>query len=157
MRAVVLLPGVVTLVVPALLVWRGGTRVTALGLALGLPLAALGLACVGWTIALFAKRGAGTLAPWDVTQRLVVAGPYRHVRNPMISGVLAILLGEAASLGSLALLAWSVAVFAVNALYLPLVEEPSLRRRFGEEYDRYRTHVPRWLPRVRPWDLSSPR
>jgi protein-S-isoprenylcysteine O-methyltransferase Ste14 len=156
LRAVVLLPGVVTVVVPALLVWGSGTRVTAFGLALGLPLAALGLAFVAWTIALFAKRGAGTLAPWDVTQRLVVAGPYRHVRNPMISGVLAILFGEAAALGSRALLAWSVAVFVVNALYLPLVEEPSLRRRFGEEYDRYRAHVPRWLPRLRPWDLSSP-
>ena len=156
-RAVLLLPGVVTLVVPALLVrWRG-TNVTALGVVFGTPLIALGLGLVGWTIALFATRGRGTLAPWDVTQRLVVEGPYRHVRNPMISGVLAILLGEAAALGSRAVLAWAVAVFAVNAVYLPLVEEPGLARRFGPDYERYRANVRRWIPRARPWDLSSRR
>ena len=67
------------------------------------------------TISLFARVGQGTLAPWDPTQRLVVLGPYRHVRNPMISGVLAILLGEAALLGSPPLLVWFGAFFAVNA------------------------------------------
>ena len=86
--------------------------------------------------------------------QLVILGPYRHVRNPMISGVLAILLGEAAAFGSLALLLWFAAVFAVNAVYMPLVEEPGLRRRFGEEYDAYRANVPRWMPRLRPWELS---
>lgn len=151
-----LLPGVVTLVVPSLLVWWRGAEVTTLGLALGLPLVAGGLVLVAWTIALLARRGRGTLAPWDPTQRLVVDGPYRHVRNPMISGVLAILLGEAAALGSRGVLAWFAAVLAVNAVYIPLVEEPGLRRRFDADYDRYRAHVPRWLPRLSPWDLSSP-
>jgi protein-S-isoprenylcysteine O-methyltransferase Ste14 len=69
----------------------------------------------------------------------------------MISGVLAILLGEAALFGSLPLLLWFAGVFAVNAVYLPLVEEPGLRRRFGPGYDEYRANVPRWLPRLRPW------
>jgi protein-S-isoprenylcysteine O-methyltransferase Ste14 len=45
-------------------------------------------------------------------------------------------------------------VFAVNAVYFPLVEEPGLRRRFGEDYDAYRANVPRWIPRRRPWKLS---
>lgn len=152
MRAIGLLPGVVTIVVPALIVWRSGADAHWLGVAVGLPLIALGLALVARTIALFAALGRGTLAPWDVTQRLVVSGPYRYVRNPMISGVLAILLGEAAALGSRQLLVWFAAVFAVNAVYMPLVEEPSLRRRFGEQYDRYRKHVPRWLPRLRAWE-----
>ena len=62
------------------------------------------------------------------------------------------LLGEAALLGSLPLLLWAAAVFAVNAVYLPLVEEPGIRRRFGAEYDAYRADVPRWIPRLRPWE-----
>ena len=64
-------------------------------------------------------------------------GPYRYVRNPMISGVAFLLAGEAALLGSIPLLLWFASVVAVNAVYLPLVEEPGLRRRFGEDYDVY--------------------
>ena len=111
----------------------------------------MGGVLVVWTIALFARVGRGTLAPWDPTSTLVVEGPYRHMRNPMISGVLFLLLGEAALLGSWPLLGWFAAVAAVNAVYLPLVEEPGLVRRHGTEYERYREHVPRWLPRLRPW------
>jgi protein-S-isoprenylcysteine O-methyltransferase Ste14 len=40
----------------------------------------------------------------------------------------------------------------VNALYMPLFEEPGLKRRFGADYDMYAANVPRWLPRLRPWD-----
>jgi protein-S-isoprenylcysteine O-methyltransferase Ste14 len=155
LRAVAALPLVVAGIVPALIAWRTGAQVAAWPLAaLGTALIAAGLALIGWTVRLLARIGRGTLAPWDPTARLVIAGPYRHVRNPMISGVLAVILGEAALLGSLALLAWAAGVVAVNAVYLPLVEEPGLRRRFGEEYERYRAAVPRWLPRLRPWRLS---
>ena len=70
----------------------------------------------------------------------------------MISGVLAILLGEAAFFASAPLLFWFAAVFIVNAVYFPLAEEPGLRRRFGAEYDAYRANVPRWVPRLRPWE-----
>jgi protein-S-isoprenylcysteine O-methyltransferase Ste14 len=148
--AVVACPGAVTLLVPALVLWSTGAGIEPLGL-LGLPLIAVGLLLVVSTVRLFATVGRGTLAPWDPTTRLVVRGPYRYVRNPMISGVLFILLGEAALFGSLALLVLLGLVLAVNAVYLPLVEEPGLQRRFGEEYERYRAHVPGWIPRVRPW------
>jgi protein-S-isoprenylcysteine O-methyltransferase Ste14 len=151
LAAVLLCPGVVTVAVPALIGWSTGATIGLLGL-LGLPLIALGLLLIVWTIALFAEVGRGTLAPWDPTTRLVVRGPYRYVRNPMISGVLFVLLGEAALFGSLPLLAWFALVLAVNAVYLPLVEEPGLERRFGDDYERYRAHVPRWIPRLRPWD-----
>ena len=113
---------------------------------------AAGLALVVWTVRLFVTVGQGTLAPWDPTSRLVVRGPYRHVRHPMITGVLLVLLGEAALLGSSTLLLWAAGIFAVNVVYLPLVEEPGLRRRFGEEYDSYCAAVPRWVPRLRPWE-----
>jgi protein-S-isoprenylcysteine O-methyltransferase Ste14 len=148
-----LLPFTVAVVVPGILLWRNGADLGAWPLALaGLVLVALGLALVAWTVALFARIGRGTLAPWDPTSRLVVAGPYRHVRNPMISGVLAVLLGEAAVFASVPLLLWFAAVFLVNAVYFPLVEEPGLRRRFGDEYEAYRANVPRWIPRRRPWN-----
>jgi protein-S-isoprenylcysteine O-methyltransferase Ste14 len=146
LAAIALLPGTVTVVVPVLLLsdtdlapWPPAV--------LGAALMAASLGLIAWTVALFAGVGRGTLAPWDPTSRLVVRGPYRHVRNPMISGVLAVLLGEAALFGSLALLAWFACVFAVNAVYFVLVEEPGLRRRFGAEYEAYAARVPRWLPR----------
>jgi protein-S-isoprenylcysteine O-methyltransferase Ste14 len=142
----------VTLVVPGVIVALGEEVEVGWPAVPGAVLIAAGLALWAWTVTLFARIGKGTLAPWDPTQRLVVHGPYRHVRNPMISGVIAILLGEAALLGSWTLLAWALAFFALNATYIPLVEEPGLVRRFGDDYLRYRENVPRWLPRPRPWE-----
>ena len=148
--AIGLLPGVVAGVVPALIVAGEGLASWPLIL-IGGAMLALGLALIVQTVALFATVGKGTLAPWDPTARLVVRGPYRRVRNPMISGVLCVLLGEALLFGSAAVLAWFALVLAVNAIYFPLVEEPGLRRRFGADYEAYRAAVPRWLPRLRPW------
>ena len=151
LRAIGLLPLMATVVVPGVLVWqRGGVDVGPPAI-LGVPLIAGGLAIFVWTVALFATLGEGTLAPWDPTSKLVVRGPYRHVRNPMITGVLAILLGEAALLGMPSLLVWAAIFLAANSLWMPLVEEPGLRERFGAEYEEYAANVPRWLPRPRPW------
>jgi protein-S-isoprenylcysteine O-methyltransferase Ste14 len=145
----VLLPGTVAVVIPALIVWRGGSNIEPVTAVVGALLIALGAALVVWTVTLFDRVGRGTLAPWDPTSQLVVRGPYRYVRNPMITGVATILAGEALFFRSSGI-AIELAVFvAVNAIYFPLVEEPGLRRRFGTEYDEYRARVPRWLPRVR--------
>src|SRR5438132_93883 len=103
-------PTTVTLLVPGLvLVLDRSVRVgwglaggwPALPIAVGALLLLAGLTLVVATVRLFATEGKGTLAPWDPPRRMVVRGPYRYVRNPMISGVLTILLGEAALLGSL--------------------------------------------------------
>jgi protein-S-isoprenylcysteine O-methyltransferase Ste14 len=145
----VLLPGTVTVAIPALLLWLGGANVQPETAVAGAVLVAAGLVLVIWTARLFVKVGRGTLAPWDPTSRLVVLGPYRYVRNPMITGVGLILAGEALFFRSW-WIAIELAVFlAVNAIYFPLVEEPGLRRRFGAEYEEYCSRVPRWLPRVR--------
>jgi protein-S-isoprenylcysteine O-methyltransferase Ste14 len=118
---------------------------------LGFLLIVAGLELVAWTVRLFVSVGRGTLAPWDPTSR-VVHGPDRHVRNPMITGAACILAGEAALLGSWSVLILLAIFAAVNAIYMRLAEEPGLRRRFGVDYDAYRANVPRWLPRLRPWN-----
>jgi protein-S-isoprenylcysteine O-methyltransferase Ste14 len=114
-------------------------------------LIACGVALWAWTVRLFARVGRGTLAPWDPTRRLVVEGPYRHTRNPMITAVLAVLIGEALVFGSAGLLAWAGGFLLVNWVWFAAVEEPGLERRFGDEYRAYRAAVPRWIPRRRPW------
>lgn len=114
-----------------------------------LALIGAGLGLFIATNRLFISIGQGTLAPWDETQRLVVRGIYRHVRNPMISGVFAVLLGEALLAGSPALLIWCAIFAAINLIYIPLVEEPRLEARFGEAYRQYKRDVPRWLPKLR--------
>jgi protein-S-isoprenylcysteine O-methyltransferase Ste14 len=103
----------------------------------------------------FASQGEGTLAPWDPPRRLVVRGPYRYVRNPMISGVVLLLFGEALVLLSQPHLRWALLFLALNFVYIPLLEEPGLRQRFGESYAEYCRHVPRLIPRLRPWEPAS--
>jgi protein-S-isoprenylcysteine O-methyltransferase Ste14 len=158
-RAIGLLPGMVAVVVPALLVYFFGANpgwglpapLSVLAALAGTSLIVIGVALWLETVALFARVGRGTLAPWDPTSKLVVQGPYRRVRNPMISAVGFVLLGEAAALGSPSILV-ELAIFAlVNAIYIPLAEEPGLERRFGDQYKEYRRAVPRWIPRRRPW------
>jgi protein-S-isoprenylcysteine O-methyltransferase Ste14 len=159
-RAIGLLPGTGTVVIPVatLLVTRSVSvgwglpgAAAVLPVLAGVLLLAFGLVLLYRTIRLFAGPGQGTLAPWDPPRRLVVEGPYRHVRNPMISGVLFTLAGEAVLLGSPPLAAWLALFFAINAAYFPLVEEPGLERRFGDDYRLYRRNVPRWIPRRTPW------
>ena len=149
--AILILPFTVTVVVPAALLGGDGTDAPLLFRLCGALLALAGLLLVARTIAHFATRGQGTLAPWDPPRRLVVRGIYRRVRNPMISGVLLVLAGEALWFASASLALWAAAFFGLNALYIPLVEEPALRRRFGAEYEAYEHNVPRWIPRRSPW------
>jgi len=156
--AVALLPFTVTVLVPLWLVSRyGGGRgfpdsfVESLALALGLVSLGLGVVLFGLCLRRFAGEGDGTLAPWDPPRELVVRGPYRYVRNPMITGVILVLLGEGLVLRSLALLGWAAFFTALNLLYIPLVEEPGLERRFGDSYRRYCANVPRIVPRMTPW------
>jgi protein-S-isoprenylcysteine O-methyltransferase Ste14 len=118
---------------------------------IGLVVLLVGLVLFISSLGRFATEGKGTLAPWDPPRRLVVHGPYRFVRNPMISGVIFILAAEAMVLVSLPHALWALAALIVNLVYIPLVEEPGLRARFGPSYDEYCRHVPRIVPRLRPW------
>jgi len=131
---------------------RVGTTLAQLGAqGLGVLLLAVGLVLFVAPLRRFALEGRSTLAPWDSPTRLVVRGPSSHVRDPMISGVVCILLAEGLLLLSRPHLVWAGAFLAVDLLYFPLYEEPRLRRRFGEAYREYCRHVPRVVPRLRPW------
>lgn len=155
--SIALLPFVVTVLVPRWLLAREAVRASmpsVLGSArqiVGMAVFAPGLALFIWCVLLFARVGRGTLAPWDPTRRLVVVGPYRHVRNPMITSVATMLGGEALFFNSRSIALWMVLFVAINHAYFVLVEEPGLIARFGDDYRRYRDAVPRWLPRRSGW------
>ena len=169
LRAILLLPFMVTVVIPGTILWLAGPDTLGLWQSVlatrvvlpvfGGALICLGLALIVATIRLFVTVGQGTLAPWNPPQRLVVRGVYRHVRNPMISGVFFILLGEAVLVASLPLLGWFLIFVIGNAVYIPLAEEPGLVERFSGDYLAYQRNVPRWIPRVTAWDgveLAAP-
>ena len=144
-----LLPGVVAGFVP----WRyfglNAVRFNATNAThwAGLAGIALGLGLLVACIVEFAQSGKGTLAPPDAPRSLVVQGLYRYVRNPMYLSVTLILLGEALLAWSAPLLVyWALWFVGVNVFVL-VYEEPTLSRRFGEEYRRYCARVHRWLPR----------
>ncbi|MGH9160391.1 MAG: methyltransferase family protein, partial [Vicinamibacteraceae bacterium] len=123
------------------------TSLAPVGQVVGVVVFVAGLGLFVWCLVLFARIGRGTLAPWDPTQRLVAVGLYRYVRNPMISGVAAMLLGEALFFGSALLAGWVALFIPVNHVYFLVSEEPGLERRFGAAYTEYKERVPRWLPR----------
>lgn len=124
-----------------------GPGVQLLGVALGVAGA---LVLLG-AFARFALEGLGTPAPVAPTERLVVGGAYRHVRNPMYLAVAAIILGQALLLGRAVLLPYLAAFCAAVVAFVRLYEEPTLHRRYGAQYERYRRAVPGWWPRLRPW------
>jgi protein-S-isoprenylcysteine O-methyltransferase Ste14 len=158
--SILVAPVTVTLVIPAsILNWH--LRMPDLGSPVNAGLAVVGslLICVGlvlmvWTVRLFDREGKGTLGVGKTMGEpihLVVLGPYRHVRNPMITGVLCILLGEAAVLASTSLLLWFAIFFACIASVIRFWEEPHLVERYGNSYVDYRANVPRWIPRISAW------
>jgi protein-S-isoprenylcysteine O-methyltransferase Ste14 len=103
----------------------------------------------------FVMEGLGTPAPIAAPERLVVGGVYRYVRNPMYVAVLAAIVGQALLLGRLGLLLYAAAAWLLVAGFVRWYEEPTLTRRFGEDYEAYRRAVPAWWPRLRPWEPAE--
>lgn len=86
---------------------------------------------------------------------MVVEGPLRYVRNPMLVGVNFILLALAFTLGNENILLWCIFFVALNTVYFIKKEEPDLVNRFGDDYVEYCKHVNRWLPRLTPWSFDN--
>jgi len=103
----------------------------------------------------FAMQGLGTPAPVAPPSRLVVTGLYRYVRNPMYVAGLLLVLGQGLLFGSGRLLEYGLLVWLAFFVFVVLYEEPALQRKFGKEYEDYCVHVPRWLPRLKPFAHRS--
>jgi protein-S-isoprenylcysteine O-methyltransferase Ste14 len=103
----------------------------------------------------FVTEGLGTPAPAAPTERLVVGGLYRYVRNPMYLAVAAVIVGQALLLSQPRLLLYAAAINLLTAAFVRWYEEPTLSRQFGADYEAYRRAVPAWLPRRRPWRGES--
>lgn len=138
-------PGLVAAFFPYLIVKgavsKTGGAVQIAGIVLGLTGLVVMLAC----IFRFATEGQGTLSPADPTKNLVAGGFYRYSRNPMYLGVMGILVGESIFFGIVPLWLYSLLVFAVFNLFIVFVEEPRLKRDFGEAWADYCRRVGRWF------------
>jgi protein-S-isoprenylcysteine O-methyltransferase Ste14 len=107
------------------------------------------------SFARFAIQGLGTPAPIFPPRHLVVQGLYRYVRNPMYVALVMVITGQALLFGNLRLLEYGAIVWLSTHLFVLLYEEPKLRATFGDEYKTFCAHVPRWIPRLRPWHHSA--
>jgi protein-S-isoprenylcysteine O-methyltransferase Ste14 len=119
--------------------------------ALGGLLLAAGATALLHSFTRFVVEGAGTPAPLAPTERLVVGGLYRHVRNPMYLSVLAAIAGQALLLCQRPLLLYAGVVLVAFVAFVRWYEEPTLLDRYGADYEMYRRAVPGWWPRLRPW------
>lgn len=119
----------------------------------------IGLGAIGLldSFVRFAVQGLGTPAPVLPTQRLVVTGLYRYVRNPMYVAVVATILGQGLLLGNLKLLAYGGLFWLLAHFFVVAWEEPTLGSTFGAEYRSFRRAVPRWIPRLTPWKGAGTR
>jgi protein-S-isoprenylcysteine O-methyltransferase Ste14 len=114
----------------------------------GLVVSLLGGSLALWCILTFVLLGKGTPAPFDPPRHLVVAGPYRYVRNPMYLGAGLALAGAALVNRSIALLSYTALFLLATHLFVVFYEEPTLSRLFGADYQAYRAKVRRWLPHL---------
>ncbi len=159
LKAIILLPGMVLGFIPAVILFVTRNTPIAAQLATstevwfwsGLLLLLAGVALAVWSVQAMLQEGDGTPAPWAPPQKLVVRGPYRFMRNPMIGGALLALVGLTLLFKSLGLAVWFLVFLLFNLVYFPLVEERELAERFGEEYNEYKDHVPRWMPSNKGW------
>ena len=106
----------------------------------------------------FVREGSGTPAPIAPTERLVIGGLFRFVRNPMYLAVVTILLGQCVLFASTTLLIYTLLVWAAMAAFVRWYEEPVLATRYGQQYEDYRRNVRAWWPRLTPWtSVEQPR
>ncbi len=103
----------------------------------------------------FALEGLGTPNPVMPTRHLVVTGFYRFVRNPMYIAVDSVIVGQGLLFANRRVVGYAAVVAAAFFFFVLLYEEPTMRRSFGSDYDEYRSNVPRWLPRLTPWQAPK--
>ncbi len=147
------LPGMVAIIVPPTIAlidpFKGNTWTP------GIIIIAFGALILLGCARDFFVSGKGTVAPWDPPKTLVIVGLYKFVRNPMYLGDLFLVLGWSFYFTSPLLLLYAIFLsmfFHGGVIYR---EEPWLESQFQEQWQIYKRNVPRWLPRVKPWQHSS--
>jgi protein-S-isoprenylcysteine O-methyltransferase Ste14 len=141
-------PGLVGGLIPWLLTgWQAASPPRWLQ-AIGWIMIASGVVVLLSAFSRFVFEGIGTPAPVAPTEKLVVGGLYRYVRNPMYLAVGAVILGQAAVLGRWVLVAYAIAFGVAVWSFVHWYEEPALRQRFGAAYEEYLRTVPGWWPRL---------
>ncbi len=111
------------------------------------PPAAAGLWLYAVTVRDFVSVGKGTPAAWDPPARFVRSNGYRWTRNPMYVGMFLTLSAEALFFRSSALVVYLAVLWFTFHLFVIGHEEPSLRKKFGADYENYLNEVPRWFGR----------
>ena len=155
--SIIILPFIVIIVIPLLILvftynkfsWCLNFPLILLPVIFGSVLIILGIYLMVITNNLFHVIGKGTLAPWNPPKLLVIIGPYKYIRNPMIGAALLILLGEVIITGSIFLFSWFVIFLITNVIYFIYSEEPVLVKRFGSYYKKYKEAVPMFIPKFK--------
>ncbi len=164
-KSIILLPGNALVIIPAIILFLTINTPFSFEIAgiynpllwLAVIIGIKGVVLSSWSTKLFFKFGKGTPAPWEPTRRLILYGPYRHVRNPMITGAILIQLAESLFFQSIPLLVYTALFIIANLIYIPMLEEKGLEKRFGKEYLEYKKNVPRWIPRIKAWKTENKR
>jgi protein-S-isoprenylcysteine O-methyltransferase Ste14 len=150
----VVAPGTVVGLIPWLITrWEMADSTPTWQIVIGAVLVVVGIIPPAHAFTQFVKAG-GTPMPIAPTQRLVVTGFNRFVRNPMYLGLLVVIVGQAVLFSSVWLLVYAAAWWIVTASFVHWYEEPTLVREYDGEYEAYRRNVHAWLPRWSPWTPS---
>lgn len=114
---------------------------------IGAAIFSIGLACYVFCSFWLIFFGRGPHVEFDPPKALVTTGPYRWIRNPVLISLLVTWTGLAIYFASIGLAALVGLAVAFAYCQVAKIEEPRLRRRFGQSYEDYCRSVPRWLPR----------
>lgn len=137
-------------VIPANLVnltrqWELTTPKGPLFQALGILLMLAGTGTFVYCSRMFKRIGGGTPVPTDPPTELVSSGLYVYSRNPIYIGYVVFLFGESFFFGQIVLFLYAIVTFLGAHVAVVLLEEPPLRRKFGNAYRLYMKEVPRWF------------
>jgi protein-S-isoprenylcysteine O-methyltransferase Ste14 len=110
----------------------------------GWGLLAAGLALLAWSAATILGSGT-TVRPNAGVTNLVIAGPYRHSRNPMYLSEVVMLAGLAAVTRNAWFAAAAIAFASLVTKLAIVPEERHLEARFGNDYRAYKAHTRRWI------------
>ena len=158
LKVVLILPGNVLVTIPLLIVLFTRNSYSLIDsrsvlFYLAIFFLVLGLFLAIWSVRTFySKGGDGTPGPWRPVGNLVISGPYQYVRNPMLLGVFLLLLFESIFLTSMPLFYWFVVFVIINIIYFKNFEEKDLVKRFGKNYEDYKSKVPMFFPKLTPYN-----